>query len=94
MPPETTTAPSADGRWELRTTNHFVLNSEGYGSGAWRIELVERATGRVVRTWTGGGTASPWESSTHGVSSVRWDGNELVVAEDDVERRVAPDAKS
>ncbi len=87
---ETTTTTSADGCWELWRIDNFVQNAEGYGNGDWRIELVERASGRVSKQWNGRANTSPWDASSSGVSSVRWEGTELVVVEDDVETRDRP----
>ncbi len=86
-----TTTPSADGRWELRSINNYTTNDAGYGNGDWHFELVERATGRIVRDWSGGATCSPWNSESHGVSSVHWDGDTLVVVAENIEERVKPD---
>ena len=85
------TTASANGRWELRHTDNFTQNAAGYGNGSWRYELVECATGRIVRTWTGTAQTSPWDAASTGVRSIAWDGDELVILDEDgTEQRVNP----
>ncbi|MCX5744974.1 MAG: hypothetical protein NT062_21000 [Proteobacteria bacterium] len=88
---DTHTSTSANGAWDLRATNDFEPNTEGYGVGGWTFELIERATGRVARTWSGWATTSPWSESSMGTRAVVWDGDVLVVVEDDdTELRITP----
>lgn len=82
---------SFDGRWELRYVNRYSVNEAGYRTGSWHYELVERASGHVVRSWSGSSSQSPWNESRYGTSSVRWEGDVLVVVDEDgTEQRVAP----
>ena len=70
---------SASGAWALRYKNDYHINSSGYGNGGWSHELIEVATGNVVKTWSGSAHQSPWDSWSTGVSSVSWDGDLLVI---------------
>lgn len=82
---------SPDGRWELRFTNTFEVNDAGHGNGSWRYDLIDRAIGTVVRSWHGHATRSPWDESSRGTRSVAWDGDLLIVVDEDgTEQRVAP----
>ena len=67
------------GRWGLRYKNTYEINAAGYGNGGWTYELVEVATGRVVKTWSAHAHQSPWDSWSSGVQSVTWDGDVLVI---------------
>jgi len=69
--------PSASGVWAVRYKNDFHLNSAGYGNGGWSHELIEVATGNVVKTWNGSAHQSPWDSYSSGVLSVSWEGDLL-----------------
>lgn len=68
---------SASGTWGLRHTTNYDLNSAGYGNGGWAYELIEIATGKVLKTWTGYGSQSPWDSWSSGVRNISWDGDML-----------------
>jgi hypothetical protein len=91
--PEMDNTTSANGAWDLRHRTRFVMNEAGYGNGSWDYQLVDRATGRVVRTWSGSATVSPWSEASLGTRSVTWDGDVLVVVEEGgTEERIAPEA--
>ena len=68
---------SASGTWGLRYTNNYELNSAGYGNGGWAYELIEVATGKVLKTWHGFGGQSTWDSWSSGVRNMSWDGDRL-----------------
>ena len=82
---------SPDGRWELRYVNTYTVAEAGYGNGSWQYDLVELATGKIVRSWWGQATRSPWDETSRGTKAVRWDGDALIVVDDDgTEQRIAP----
>jgi hypothetical protein len=69
------------GTWELRHTLHGEPPnlSTGYGMQQWDYELVLRATGATIASWSGSATSSPWDASSFGVANVSWDGEYLVI---------------
>ncbi len=72
--------PSPCGTWELRYVESGApVNSSGYGMQGWTWELVTRATGAVIASWSGTATTSPWNASSHGIARVSWDGDTLVI---------------
>src|SRR5687767_11847347 len=70
---------SASGVWAIRYKHGFELNGAGYGNGSWSYELIEVATGRVAKTWTGFASQSPWDSYSSGVRNMNWDGDILII---------------
>jgi len=69
------------GTWELRHLEQGAPTnlSTGYGNQSWSYELIERATGAVIASWSGYATSSPWDASSRGVSRVVWDGDVLLI---------------
>ncbi len=68
------------GTWELRfSESGGPPNSSGYGSQQWQYDLIERATGAIVQSWSGSASTSPWNASSWGVARVTWDGEYLAI---------------
>ena len=67
------------GTWELRRTSNGGVNEAGYGSSSWEIQLIDRATGAAIATWSGFSSQSTWDGWSSGIANVSWDGDELVI---------------